>query len=152
LQFKDVIILCYSRQNIVRINGKVPPLLIWNILKIIVDSSFPIVTTYVVNQSKSNWLLFDALQSAITVCLKFKEEIINPSAPINLIDDDSKIAFELFLFASNIKREVCSVLDYFLSFLRKFEERKAHNMFMMIQKLFFSIFFCWVRGRCKYCG
>jgi hypothetical protein len=33
-----------------------------------------------------------------------------------LIDDDSRIAFELFWYASNIKREVCRVLDYFLSF------------------------------------
>jgi hypothetical protein len=43
LQFKDVIIYCYSRQNIVRINGGVPPLLTWHIFKIIVDSLSPIV-------------------------------------------------------------------------------------------------------------
>jgi hypothetical protein len=50
------------------------------------------------------------------MCLKFREEIINPSAPINLIDDDFGIAFELSLFVSNIRREVCGVLDSFLSF------------------------------------
>jgi hypothetical protein len=33
-----------------------------------------------------------------------------------LVDDDSKITFGLFLFASNIRREVCDVLDSFLSF------------------------------------
>jgi hypothetical protein len=33
-----------------------------------------------------------------------------------LIDDDFEITFGLFLFASNIKREVCDVLDSFLSF------------------------------------
>jgi len=53
------------------------------------------------------------------MCLKFKEEIRNPFARVNLIDDDSKIAFELFLFASNMKREVCNVLDFFLLFLKK---------------------------------
>ncbi len=38
LQFKDVIILCYNKQNIVRLCGKVLPLLTWHISKIIVDS------------------------------------------------------------------------------------------------------------------
>jgi hypothetical protein len=33
LQFKEVIIICYSRQNIIRINGKVPPLITWHILR-----------------------------------------------------------------------------------------------------------------------
>jgi hypothetical protein len=49
-----------------------------------------------------------------------------------LIDDDFRIAFELSLFASNIRREVCGVLDFFLSFLRKFEEKKAHNMLSLM--------------------
>jgi hypothetical protein len=38
----------------------------------------------------------------------------------------------LFLFTSNIRREVCGVLDYFLSFQIKYEERKTHNMFFML--------------------
>jgi hypothetical protein len=50
------------------------------------------------------------------VCLKLREEIINPSALVSLIDDDFGIAFELFLFVSNIKRKVCGVSDFFLSF------------------------------------
>jgi hypothetical protein len=43
LKFKDVIILCYNRQNTVKINGRIPPLFIWHIFKIIVASLFPIV-------------------------------------------------------------------------------------------------------------
>jgi hypothetical protein len=50
------------------------------------------------------------------MCLKFKEEITNPSPLVSLINDDSKIAFELSLFASNFRRKVCGVLDSFLSF------------------------------------
>jgi hypothetical protein len=61
------------------------------------------------------------------MCLKFREEITNLFALVSLIDDDSRIAFELFLFASNIKREACGVLDSFLSFLKKFEKIKTHN-------------------------
>jgi hypothetical protein len=45
------------------------------------------------------------------------------------MDDDSASIFELSLFAFNIKKEVCGVLDSFLSFLRKYEERKTHNIF-----------------------
>jgi len=48
--------------------------------------------------------------------LKFKEEITNPLALVSLIDDDSKITFELSLFVSNIKRVICGVVDSFLSF------------------------------------
>jgi hypothetical protein len=47
------------------------------------------------------------------------------------MDDDFVIILELSLFAFNIKKEVCGVLDYFLSFQRKYEERKAHNMLLL---------------------
>jgi hypothetical protein len=52
------------------------------------------------------------------------EKITNPSTLVSLIDDDSRIAFELSLFASNIRGEVCGVLDFFLSFKRKYEKKK----------------------------
>jgi hypothetical protein len=73
------------------------------------------VVVCVLNQSKSHWLLSNVLQSTITMRLKFKEKIINPFTLVSLIDDDFGIAFELSLFTSNIKREVCVVLDSFLS-------------------------------------
>jgi hypothetical protein len=47
------------------------------------------------------------------MCLKLKEEITNPFALINLINGDFGIAFELSLFTSNIKKEVCGALDFF---------------------------------------
>jgi hypothetical protein len=54
------------------------------------------------------------------MCLKFKEKITNPSTLVSLIDDDFGIAFKLFLnFVSNIKREVCGVLNSFFLFLKK---------------------------------
>jgi hypothetical protein len=61
LEFKDAIILCYNKQNIFRINGKVPPFLTWHISKLIMDFLFHVVITCVLNQSKSHWLLSDAL-------------------------------------------------------------------------------------------
>jgi hypothetical protein len=46
---------------------------------------------------------------------KIQGKTTNPSALVSLIDDDYGITFELSLFVSNIKREVCVVLDSFLS-------------------------------------
>jgi hypothetical protein len=66
------------------------------------------------------------------MCLKFKEKTTNPFTLVSLIDDNYEIAFGLFLFASNIRREVCGVLDSFLSFWRKFEGKKTHNMLSLI--------------------
>jgi hypothetical protein len=48
------------------------------------------------------------------------------------MDNDFAIILEFFLFASNIKKEVCGVLNSFLSFLRKYEERKVHNMLLLM--------------------
>jgi hypothetical protein len=45
-----------------------------------------------------------------------KGEITNPPTEVNLIIDDYNIIFEFSLFATNIKKEVCGVLEYFLSF------------------------------------
>jgi hypothetical protein len=44
------------------------------------------------------------------------------------MENEFGLVNELALLASNIKKEVCSVLKIFLSFLRKYEEKKAHNM------------------------
>jgi hypothetical protein len=46
--------------------------------------------------------------------------------------DDSLLIFELSLFTSNIKIFFCDVLDFFLSFKKKYEERKTHNMFSLM--------------------
>jgi hypothetical protein len=48
------------------------------------------------------------------------------------MDDDYNVAFELSLFASNIKKEVCGVSDSCLSFPKKYDEIKTHNMFLLM--------------------
>jgi hypothetical protein len=62
------------------------------------------------------------------MCLKFKEEIANPFALVNLIDDDFGIIFESSLFVSNIRREVCGVLDSFLSLEKKHEKKNSQHV------------------------
>ncbi len=85
------------------------------------------------------------------MCLKLQEEIRNLFAPINLIGDDSKIAFELFLFTSNIRREVCGVLDYFLFLKKNMKKKKFTTCFLCYTlKPSSSIFFCWPRRKWKY--
>jgi len=48
------------------------------------------------------------------------------------MEEDAIFGVELDLLNSNMKREVCNVLNVFLYFLKKFDERKAHNMFTLI--------------------
>jgi hypothetical protein len=44
------------------------------------------------------------------------------------MEEDGNVVYELSCLASNIKKEDIKVLDSFLSFLKKYKERKAHNM------------------------
>jgi hypothetical protein len=56
------------------------------------------------------------------------------------MEDDSIICNGLSLLASNIRREVINVLNSFLSFLKKYENRKAHNMtYLMVNPRFKSL-------------
>jgi hypothetical protein len=82
-------------------------------------------------------LLSDALNSAISMSLKFKDEIDFATFD-NLMEEDGNIVYELSCLASNIKKEVVQVLDFFLSFLKKYEERKAHNMLPLMLDLRFK--------------
>lgn len=83
---------------------------------------------------------------SITMCLKLKEKITIPLSQKKLMIDDFEVIFELALLVSNIEREVCDVLKYFLFFLRKYEERKANNMVsLMLDLALFNnqVFFKW---------
>jgi hypothetical protein len=48
------------------------------------------------------------------------------------MDDDSIIVDELVLMAFNIRREVCGVLDPFLSILTKYKNKNTHNMIYLM--------------------
>jgi hypothetical protein len=48
------------------------------------------------------------------------------------MEEDFGVALELICLASNIRKEVCGVLDRLLSFLKKFDERKTHNMLALM--------------------
>jgi hypothetical protein len=46
--------------------------------------------------------------------------------------------FELFLLASNIRKEVINMLNSFFSFLKKHENKKVHNMISLMLNLRFK--------------
>jgi len=54
LQFKDIIVLYYNRQNIIGISGKGWPFFTWHILKIVMDSLSLIVNAWILNQSNGH--------------------------------------------------------------------------------------------------
>jgi hypothetical protein len=57
--------------------------------------------------------------------------------PINLINDDYGIAFELSLFTINIKKKNCGGLES-LKKKRRYEKRKSHNMLYLMLNLIFK--------------
>jgi hypothetical protein len=124
LQFRFAIVLCYNKQIVVRVTGRVLPPLTWqHIFQIIVDFLSPNIYACVLNQSHGYWLLNDALHFAISMSLKLKEENkIIPSFE-SIMEDTSIIYGELSLLVSNIRRDVINVLDSFLSFLKKHEKK-----------------------------
>jgi hypothetical protein len=103
-------------QNFVKMNARIPPPLTWHICCIIVDSLGPLVCTYILNQSRGHWLLNDALNFAISMSLKFRNEIDSTTFN-NLTEEDGNVVYELSCLAFNIKKEVIQVLDLF--FLKK---------------------------------
>jgi hypothetical protein len=60
------------------------------------------------------------------------QELENPPSFDNIMNEDSRMVNELTLLASSIKKEVCVVLHSLLSFLKKYEKRKSHNMFFLM--------------------
>jgi hypothetical protein len=73
--------------------------------------------------------LNDVLNATISMNLKLKEKMNH---------DDSNLDIKLGTLARNIKKEVCKIIDSFLSFLTRYDERKVHNK---VQTIFFVEYF-----------
>jgi ATP-dependent protease Clp ATPase subunit len=88
----------------------------------------------VLNQSCGHGLLFDVLNVTIIMSLKLKEEFGISFNLQDLIDEMIifVVAHELSLLASNIRREICGILNIFLSFQKKYEGNKARNMLSLM--------------------
>ncbi len=60
------------------------------------------------------------------------------------MNNDSRVAFELSLLMSNIKKELCGMLNSFLSFLGKYEKKKVHHLFFLILDSRFKSLFSFI--------
>jgi hypothetical protein len=64
--------------------------------------------------------------------MELKEQLKMTPFMVNLIEDGMAMVLELFMFAFYTKKQVCDVLDGFLSFPTKYEKKKTHNMLILI--------------------
>ncbi len=107
-----------------RMITKVPPPLTWHICQIVIDCFFFVVTICILNQSEGHWLLSGAFHFAISMSLRLRKETKNAPSFQTLMEKDLGATFELIFLASNSRKEVCEVLNNFLSFLKKIDEKK----------------------------
>jgi len=64
--------------------------------------------------------------------LKLKKKMSHFLLLDALIDDDFGLNIELGTFATDIKKEIIGVIDYFLSFLTRYDERITHDMLALM--------------------
>jgi len=74
--------------------------------------------------SNVHWLLNDVLHIVILMSLRLKEKNQVLFSFESLMHDDLVIVDELVLLMSKIRRKVCGVLDSFLLYLIKYENKK----------------------------
>ncbi len=86
----------------------------------------------VLNQSRDHWLLSDTLDFAISINLKLEAEPKNVPYFETLMKEEFSVVLELICLTSKSKKEVCIVLDSFLSFLTKYKEKKTHNILSLM--------------------
>ncbi len=55
-----------------------------------------------------------------------------------LMDDVASLNIELGTLAMNMKKEVCEVIGYFLSFLIEYDEKRAHILLSLMLDLKFK--------------
>lgn len=73
-------------------------------------------------------MLNDALQTTMSIRLKLKEKMNNLLVLDVFVDDDLGLDIELGILAKNMKKEVIGVIEFFLYFLTRYNEKKTHNM------------------------
>jgi len=101
-----------------------------------------VAIAYILNQSKGLWLSNDGLNVAISMSLKLKDKTNHlPLSNVLINDiDDSGLTIELETFAKNIKKEFIMVINSFLSFLKRYNKRKTHNLLdLMLNPRFKSL-------------
>jgi hypothetical protein len=104
-----------------------------HIAQTVVDSLITAVFVCLLNQSRGHQLLSDVLNWTITITLKFQEEIINHVIPNNMVDDDTgRCMLNWMSWLSTSIDGLFLAWILFLSFLLRFEPKKAHNILCLM--------------------
>jgi hypothetical protein len=82
----------------------------------IVDCLGLVVTVCVLKSIKWSLVVVWCFGFFITWSLKMKDEA-RRQTNFDLLMDDGRVTLELYLLASNIKKKVVAILDFFLTFL-----------------------------------
>jgi len=136
--FCGVIIMCYSRQITIQVSNQVPPPITWFICQTMVDYLNHVINDCVLKQFTGHWLLFNALNSTIIMSSKSKEEVnVRPSFEF-FMDDDLGSFFQIN--KSCLQHSIKGVwgFGFLLSFMRTYDEKKAHNMLALMLNLRFK--------------
>ncbi len=116
-----------------KITSFVPPFLTWHLSHlIIIDVLSLVVSVCVLNQSYGHSLTFNVLHAIINMTLKLKEEYGITFSMNHLLEDGFGVVLELSMFTYSIKNEVHGVLNCLLSILKKYEQKKLHNMLSLM--------------------
>ncbi len=75
------------------------------------------------------WLLSNALHVTITMALKPKDKFGITPFIVTLMGRAMVVALELSMFCFQ-HQKACDVLNSFLSFLTKYEEKKTHKFYL----------------------
>jgi hypothetical protein len=83
LQFKNVIIFCYNRQNTIRISRRVSHLLTQHIFQIIMNFFLMlwVFMFWTILIATSYYLMHCNLTLSYHMCLNFREKVTNPHSP-----------------------------------------------------------------------
>ncbi len=67
LEYRDAINLCYGRQEVQKLQGRVPNAHTWVVFKMVAEIMLLVVKQCIFNQTRGYWLLSNALNVAISI-------------------------------------------------------------------------------------
>jgi len=104
---------------------------IWAIEKISVSTLALVVSSCVLNQHRSYWLLNDAFANALNLCVNLTNEGLKLEIQMSSILA-SQFDTKLLLLASKMQLEVTCVLVSFLDCLHQFDPKNLHMMLVLM--------------------
>ncbi len=102
-----------------------------SIIEVIASTFALVISSCVFNQCYGYWLLSDALENAINLCVKLTQERLQLEIQISFILA-SEFDAKLFLLASRMRLEFNRMLAPFLDYLHEIDPKKAHMILALM--------------------